>query len=418
MKVAEIQKRREEILSIQRKMVLNAELEDRAFNESEEKKYNQLDKEYRQLIHKEQQATGLAYMDVDPGGSVVYQPETRGGQVIYTKQMLRSLSQKSSYVYDPQGSDPRDIQNRFLKHGKNALYPNEFRALQGDLDPSGGYVYATDQMAADVYIALEEQIDIRKYSTVYTLKFASRLRLPRVETHMSDPSWTAEISTGDEDSALKFSTLDLWPHPLAKRVRVSNDLLLYAPIAEEVVRKEFVSEFGLAFENSSINGTGSGEPMGLFNANSQGISSNRDVTAGTSSTIRYDDMLSLIYNVKPYYRRKCRFLMHSDWIEVISKLKDGNGNYLWVEPVNPGGNPKFRGYEVLESDFCPNGKSSGDYTVLFGDFSKYIICDALTLQIKVLDQLYAASNQTGFIGRMLSDGGIIDENAFTRLKLP
>jgi len=51
-----------------------------------------------------------------------------------------------------------------------------------------------------------------------------------------------------------------------------------------------------------------------------------------------------------------------------------------------------------------------------GDFSFYWIADALDMQIQRLDELYAESNQVGFIGRLETDGMPVLEDAFRRLQ--
>jgi HK97 family phage major capsid protein len=53
----------------------------------------------------------------------------------------------------------------------------------------------------------------------------------------------------------------------------------------------------------------------------------------------------------------------------------------------------------------------------YGDYSKYFIADALDMEIQVLDQLYAATNQMGYILRKETDGMPVLEEAFARLKL-
>jgi HK97 family phage major capsid protein len=54
---------------------------------------------------------------------------------------------------------------------------------------------------------------------------------------------------------------------------------------------------------------------------------------------------------------------------------------------------------------------------MLGDFSQYWIVDALTMTIQVLLELYAATNQNGYISRFESDGMPVLEEAFARVKL-
>jgi HK97 family phage major capsid protein len=72
---------------------------------------------------------------------------------------------------------------------------------------------------------------------------------------------------------------------------------------------------------------------------------------------------------------------------------------------------------VNMSEYAPSTMTSALYVGILGDFSQYWIADALDMQIQRLVELYAETNQTGFIGRMESDGMPVLEEAFVRVKL-
>lgn len=69
------------------------------------------------------------------------------------------------------------------------------------------------------------------------------------------------------------------------------------------------------------------------------------------------------------------------------------------------------------SEYAPNTFTTGQYVGIFGDFSNYWIADALDMQVQRLVELYAATNQTGLIGRMETDGMPVLAEAFARVKL-
>ena len=49
---------------------------------------------------------------------------------------------------------------------------------------------------------------------------------------------------------------------------------------------------------------------------------------------------------------------------------------------------------------CRSCNGTGLYVGMIGDFSQYWIADALSFSVQRLVELYAATNQTGFIGRL------------------
>jgi HK97 family phage major capsid protein len=71
----------------------------------------------------------------------------------------------------------------------------------------------------------------------------------------------------------------------------------------------------------------------------------------------------------------------------------------------------------LMSEFAPSTFTTGLYVGIIGDLTWYYIADSLRMEIQRLDELYAATNQVGFIGRLECDGAPVLEEAFARVKL-
>jgi HK97 family phage major capsid protein len=69
------------------------------------------------------------------------------------------------------------------------------------------------------------------------------------------------------------------------------------------------------------------------------------------------------------------------------------------------------------SEYAPSTFTTGLYVGILGDFSKYWIVDALDMEMQRLVELYAATNQIGFIGRKETDGMPCLEEAFVRVTL-
>ncbi|MGE6825815.1 phage major capsid protein, partial [Pseudomonas soli] len=68
------------------------------------------------------------------------------------------------------------------------------------------------------------------------------------------------------------------------------------------------------------------------------------------------------------------------------------------------------------SEFAPNTFTNGLYSGMIGDFSYYWIAEAVNLEIQRLVELYAESNQVGFIGRQEADAMPVLAEAFVRIK--
>lgn len=301
---------------------------------------------------------------------------------------------------------------------RNGLGAPEVRALQADIDVSGGFLVVPQQFIATLLQNVDDAVFIRQLATKNTLVNAASLGVPTLDTDISDSDWTSEIATGSEDSSLAFGKRELTPHPLAKRIKVSQKLLRAGALdAEALVRARLAYKFGITLEKGYLTGSGAQQPLGLFTPDVNGISTTRDVVTGSATDVTADGLINIQGFLKSAYWGAARWLFHRDGITKIRKLKNvADGTYLW-QPGLRGGQPDLiLNSPYLVSEYVPNVWTTGLYVGLYGDFSKYWIADALDLQVQRLDQLYAETNQIGFIGRFETDGMPVLEEAFVRIK--
>ena len=312
--------------------------------------------------------------------------------------------------------------NRFMK-GEIRQMPfegAEFRALQADSDPAGGYLVAPEQMVMQVIEGLDNAVFVRRYANVISLPSAQSLGAPTRETDMGDLTWTGEILTGAEDSSLSFGKRDLYPHPLARRIKVSKKLIRISQIdIVGYVAKAFARKMGYVEENAFLNGTGVNSPLGVFTISDSGIDSGRDVTAGNTTTaMTADGLINCVTNLKAQYRAlaSCRWVFHRNAIKMIRKLKDGDGQYIWRSGLADKEPDRILGYPYEESEYAPSTFSSNRVGVI-GDWGHYWIADSLAMEIQVLLELYAETAQNGYICRKETDGAPVLAEAFSCVKL-
>jgi HK97 family phage major capsid protein len=293
------------------------------------------------------------------------------------------------------------------------------RAMQADSVIEGGYLVMPEEFVGGLIKFVDDQVFIRGFATVHQVSMAQSLGAPSLDTDISDADWTSELATGAEDTALKVGKRDLHPHPLAKRIKVSNKLLrLTGGGAETLVRDRLGYKFAVTEEKGFLTGSGAQQPLGLFTASAHGISTGRDVNADNTTTeIRFDGLKNVKYTLKGQYWSRARWIFHRDALKQIAKLKDGEGRYIWEQSVQVGQPDRILGFPVHMSEFAPNTFTTGLYVGILGDLSHYWIADALTMQLQRLVELYAETNQIGFIGRMEVDGMPVLEEAFVRVKL-
>jgi HK97 family phage major capsid protein len=312
----------------------------------------------------------------------------------------------------------QEIFNRYLQQGERGLTSEEFRALQSDSDEAGGFLVAPQKFVEDLIQAVDDQLWIRQLATKEMVVTAKSLGVASLDADPADADWTTELAIGSEDSTMDFGNREFVPHPIAKLLKVSRKLLRQAPRTEGIVRERLAYKFAVTQEKAFLTGSGASQPLGLFTASAQGISTGRDVSTGnTTTSITTDGLTEAKYTLKGNYWGAARWLFHRDAIKQIAKLKDGEGQYLWRESVRAGEPDRLLGLPLMSSEYAPNTFTTGLYVGLLGDFSNYWVVDALDMELQRLDELYAATHQVGFVGRMETDGMPVLEEAFVRVKL-
>ena len=295
----------------------------------------------------------------------------------------------------------------------------ETRALAVDPDTSGGYTVAPIQFIAQLLKNIDDEVFIRSRATKFLVPSAAALGTPTLENDPADADWTSELATGSEDSTMSFGKRELHPHPLAKRIKVSNKLLRSSLMdMESFVRSRLAYKFAITEEKALLTGSGAQQPLGIFTASDNGIPTSRDVsTDNTTTAMTVDGLINAKYALKAAYWKNAAWMFHRDGIKQLAKLKDGNGQYIW-QPAKTQGEPDMLlGVPVVANENAPSTFTTGQYVGIIGDFSYIWIVDSLDFVLQRLIELYAESNQTGLIGRAEMDGMPVLAEAFARVKL-
>lgn len=309
---------------------------------------------------------------------------------------------------------------RFLTAGHTNLQPAERAALQMDVDASGGTLVIPEEFLASLIQFVDDRLYLRSLCTVLPLISAESVGVPSLETDPADADWTSELATGSEDSTMTTGKRALHPKPLGKLIKVSKTLLRRSAIpVESLVRQRLGYKFAVTEEKGFLTGNGANQPLGLFTASANGISTARDVSTDmTTTAITADGLINVKFSLKAQYMASAntRWLFHRTAVRNIRKLKDGNGQYLWQAGL--AGTPdSILEVPYLMSEYVPVTFTTGLYVGLIGDLTWYYIAESLRMELQRLDELYAATNQVGFIGRMELDGMPVLEEAFARVKL-
>lgn len=319
---------------------------------------------------------------------------------------------------DPE-AEKRAAFRSYLKGGLDRMHPNEIRALQADLNTQAGYLVPPEQFVNELIKFVDNATVVRGLARKHVLSGAASMGAPELTADVAAPAWTAEIGSFSEDSTMAVGKRELSPNQLTKGIKVSLKLLANAPGIESLVAERLAYQFAITEESAFISGTGAGQPLGLFTASANGVSTARDVNTGNSTTAFVaDNLFDNLYSLKEQHQAKAKWLMHRDAVKMARKLKDGNGQYLWAPGLSAGNPDSLLTKPVVMSEYAPNTFTTGLYVGIVGNFDFYWICDVPSaFSLQRLVELYAATGQVGFIGRAWCDGAPVLAEAFSRIKL-
>ena len=273
-------------------------------------------------------------------------------------------------------------------------------ALQEGTDSEGGFL-VPDEFEHTLIESLEEENIFRKLAHVITTSTGDR-KIPVVASKGS-ASWVDEEGTiNDSDDA--FTQVSIGAYKLGTLIKVSNELLNDSVFnLEAYISKEFGRRIGTKEEDAFFNGNGVGKPVGIFNATG---GAQTGITTASATEIKADEIIDLFYSLKASYRKNAVWIVNDATIKAIRKLKDANGNYLWQPALTSGTPDTLLGRPVYTSSYVPT-IAAGAKTIAFGDFSYYWIADRQGRNFKKLSELYAATDQTGFVATQRVDGKLI-----------
>lgn len=398
----ELRVKRNALVQQAREVLAAAEKEARGLNAEEQAKYDKIfsdQEELRKTIEAEER-----------------QIELERSLATQKLENERKEETKDKRVSPRATEEYRDAYNAFLRGGVASLNGDQVRALSVGSGSEGGFFVAPEQTVDMLIKALDDEVIIRPLATKMTVTSAASLGAVSLDADPADADWTGEILTGSEDSTTAFGKRELTPNPLAKRIKISNKLLRQVPAVENLIMARLAYKFGISEEKAFLTGSGAKRPLGIFTASNDGIPTTRDVLTGSGTDYTMDGLISAKYSLKAGYQRSARWLFHRDGVAKIAKLKDSQGQYLWQPSKREGEPDMLLGVPVLQSEYVPNTFTTGQYVGMIADFSYYWIVDALDVQIQRLTELYAETNQTGFIARKETDGMPVLSEAFARIK--
>ena len=213
-----------------------------------------------------------------------------------------------------------------------------------------------------------------------------------------------DFETSAEDIDFTENTLKAfkWTSGL---VRVSYELLQdsYSNF-EDLMIKLLGIRMGRGLNAGYTTGAGTTTIQGVVIGATDSAISSVGATAITT-----DNLIDLAYDVDPAYQINGQYMMNQQTLKAIMKLDVGttDGNPVWQGSIQNGPAATIHGFPyTINQDMADIGASAK--SVLFGDFKNYWIREVGGDRIKVLNELFAGTDQIGIVLIRRTDGQVID----------
>jgi HK97 family phage major capsid protein len=310
----------------------------------------------------------------------------------------------------------------YVRHGEDGgLHLLEEKALSVGSGPDGGYLVPAETEAA-VIRGVKNISPIRAIAGNRTVS-ASVYKKPFAITGPAT-GWVAETATRPETNSptlaeLTFPTMELYAMPSATQALLDDSVVNIDEWLAEEIQVAFAQQEGTAF----VSGDGNNKPKG-FLAYTKVANASWEwakigyVATGVDGDFAAEDpsdnLIDLIYSLKSEYRANAHWVMNRATQAAIRKMKDADGNYIWLPPERADLSPTLMNYPIAESEDMPN-MAEDSYSLAFGDFSRgYLVVDRAG--IRVLRDPYSAKPYVLFYTTKRVGGGVQDFDAIKLLK--
>lgn len=215
--------------------------------------------------------------------------------------------------------------------------------------------------------------------------------------------WVAELAQKPETTAMTLATVTASVFTAAGLATVSNQLLADSnPAVDGLVTSDLTKRLVALEEAAFINGTGTGQPLGILNTPGIGATS----LTSTAVLDLLDAILDAIASVETNHGAPSAILMHPRTWTKILKSRDAQGAY-YIDPAGGAQDPRtglrgpvksLWGYQVVTSNRIPTnlGTGTNESRVIVGDFREALILDRQGITVDESSHVHFTTNQTVF----------------------
>ncbi len=349
--------------------------------------WNKYDEDYKVLVEKiriaeinEKMIADSAVLVDDPDNKV---PQT-GKEMVKSKEYVKAFSD-----FLRTGDKKMEPENQDILSRTNQFYTT---------DAYGGYtipeIMGDRILSAKLYF--DGMLD-KNLTTWLSTSTGATMTFPKVnDTDQSGYviSEKSDLTTSAQDMTFGVTTFGAYKYT-SGLVKVSNELLQDSDwdFASWLIDKLAI-RFWRGLNTLFTTGSGSSTLEGIVTGATKG----EDAAV---RTITRDDFLNLYHSVDIVYRNSpfCRWMLNDSTLKALKAIVQSatyNESPLWQPSMRVGEPDTIEGKAYIVNidmdDLFPTKKP-----VLFGDFKQFLIREVLPMKVRRLEELYAATDEVGFV---------------------
>lgn len=190
----------------------------------------------------------------------------------------------------------------------------------------------------------------------------------------------------------------------SKIVRVSFQLLQDSAFdIESYLARKLGIRIARATNEHFTVGNGTTQPEGIVT----GATLGKTGATGQTTSVTYADLVDLQHSVDPAYRTNGKWMFHDSTLKALKKLLDSQDRPLWLPGIAMREPDTILGKPYVINNDMPVMAASAK-SILFGDFSAYVIRDVADVMVLRLTERYAEYLQVAFLAFSRHGGALLD----------
>ena len=302
---------------------------------------------------------------------------------------------------------------------------NAATGLGETVQSDGGFLVQTDFVSTLMRDAYDTGKLVSSCSPLPITSPSNGAKIPGIdETSRANGSRWGGVRTywegeGDEMTAskLKFREIELRLRKLTGLCYATDEMLQDAPLMGAYINMAFAEEFGFAFDDAIVRGTGAGQPLGILNAGAK-VSVAKE-SGQSADSIVAENIMKAYSRMDPRSLSRAKWYVNQEcWPQIFQlHLAVGTGGVpLYIEPgkLPDAPNGALLGRPIVPIEQCSALGDAGD--IVFADLSRYIWADKGQMQAATSIHVRFLYNETAFKFVVRVDGQPMQASPITPYK--